>query len=162
MSNLPYGVCSFPPLHIQRPRCCTIVGTNVVDLSVLAEAGLFDDAFSAASSVASSSGNNNNGNISPVRVFGSSTLNRFMELDRPIWTAVRRRLFALLVDNDGGDDALMSNDALRAAAIRNVGDARVHLPAKVGDYTDFYSSREHATNGMYEGESLVSLAYEWR
>ena len=58
-----------------------------MDLSVLAEAGLFDDAFSAASSVASTSGNNNNGNISPVRVFGSSTLNRFMELDRPIWTA---------------------------------------------------------------------------
>ena len=66
------------------------------------------------------------------------------------------RLFSLLVcASDGGDatanngcnSALSSNPALRAAAIHLVSEAKMHLPAEIGDYTDFYSSREHATNG---------------
>ena len=66
------------------------------------------------------------------------------------------RLFSLLVSSPDGDDtnennncnaALSSNPALRAAAIHPLSEAKMHLPAEIGDYTDFYSSREHATNG---------------
>ena len=62
------------------------------------------------------------------------------------------RLFSLLVSAADGDDtncnsALSSNAALRAAAIHPVSEVKMHLPAEIGDYTDFYSSREHATNG---------------
>ena len=75
-----------------------------------------------------------------------------MALSRSIWTAVRVRLFSLLVSAVDGDDtncnsALSSNAALRAAAIHPVSEVKMHLPAEIGDYTDFYSSREHATNG---------------
>ena len=137
LANLPFGICSFPALHQPRPRCCTILGNHVIDLSLLAEAGLFDgiDGLNSASSV-----------------FAQSTLNAFMALSRSIWTAVRVRLFSLLVSAvDGGDtncnSALSSNAALRAAAIHPVSEVKMHLPAEIGDYTDFYSSREHATNG---------------
>ena len=80
-------------------------------------------------------------------VFAKSTLNAFMALSRSVWTAVRMRLFALLVDDDGGDSSLKSNSALQAAAIHPASDVQMHMPADIGDYTDFYSSREHATNG---------------
>lgn len=137
LANLPFGICSFPALHQPRPRCCTILGNHVIDLSLLAEAGLFNgiDGLNSASSV-----------------FAQSTLNAFMALSRSIWTAVRVRLFSLLVSAvDGGDtncnSALSSNAALRAAAIHPVSEVKMHLPAEIGDYTDFYSSREHATNG---------------
>ena len=141
LANLPFGICSFPTLHQPRPRCCTILGDHVIDLSLLAEAGLFDDI---------------NGLSSPTSIFAKSTLNAFMALSRSVWKAVRMRLFSLLVcASDGGDgtanngwnSALSSNPALRAAAIHPVSDAKMHLPAEIGDYTDFYSSREHATNG---------------
>ena len=67
------------------------------------------------------------------------------------------RLFSLLVSSTDGDDtnennncnaALSSNPALRGAAIHPASKAKMHLPADIGDYTDFYSSREHATNGV--------------
>ena len=141
LANLPFGICSFPTLHQPRPRCCTILGDHVIDLSLLAEAGLFDGI---------------DGLSSPTSIFAKSTLNAFMALSRSVWKAVRVRLFSLLASSTDGDDtnanndcnsALSSNPALRAAAIHPVSEAKMHLPAEIGDYTDFYSSREHATNG---------------
>lgn len=141
LANLPFGICSFPTLHQPRPRCCTILGDHVIDLSLLAEAGLFDGI---------------DGLSSPTSVFSKSTLNAFMALSRSVWKAVRMRLFSLLASSADGDDtnennncnlALSSNPALRAAAIHLVSETKMHLPAEIGDYTDFYSSREHATNG---------------
>ena len=60
------------------------------------------------------------------------------------WDALRGRLQDLL--DDGGDRALRDSEAVLRQAIIPLADVEMHLPAEIGDYTDFYSSREHATN----------------
>lgn len=124
LQNLPYGVFS---CSRRGPRCATAIGGYVVDLSVLAEAGLLAELpFHAGPT------------------FRQPELNGFMALGRPAWRAARSRLQELLAGD--GDDRLRSDDALRRAALRPLSEVKMHLPAKIGDYTDFYASREHATN----------------
>lgn len=75
--------------------------------------------------------------------------------------AVRNRLICLFLQNeiirhDVGscsgsvrllpDPRLQLNKSLQNQAFHLHSDTQYHLPAKIGDYTDFYSSREHATN----------------
>lgn len=61
-----------------------------------------------------------------------------------MWVAVRLRLIDLF--QEGGSEDLRSNEQLRSAAMWPLSTVTMHLPARVGDYTDFYSSRNHATN----------------
>jgi fumarylacetoacetase len=67
-----------------------------------------------------------------------------MSLSRAEWRATRGRLQELLVD--GGDDRLRTNEAVKQIALIPMASVTMHMPAAIGDYTDFYSSREHATN----------------
>jgi fumarylacetoacetase len=80
-----------------------------------------------------------------------STLNSFMALGRPVWLEARHTLQRLL---SAGEGALRDNPPLRAAALVSLAEATLHLPATIGDYTDFYASREHATNvgTMFRGK----------
>lgn len=126
LENLPYGVFS----HAQSgrdPRCGVAIGDYVLDLRALAAEGLLDDAVSG---------------LSAESIFGGSTLNAFMGCEAARWRAVRSRLTALLTR--GGADALP--EALHPKLLVPRSEATMHLPAAIGDYTDFYSSREHATN----------------
>ncbi|MET8120159.1 fumarylacetoacetase [Micromonospora sp. NPDC005189] len=66
------------------------------------------------------------------------TLNEFMALGRPQWTAVRQRITELLTD-----------PAHRAAVeplLVPLDDVELLLPIEVADYVDFYSSEHHASN----------------
>ena len=134
LANIPFGI--FSTNEKFKPRCATAIGDKVVDLSILAEAGVFADI----------------ANFSP-RCFANTTLNEFLAYPRPIWVAVRNKLIDLFAEN-GNSDALRSSDALQAASLHDVTDVTMHLPALIGDYTDFYSSREHATNvgTMFRGK----------
>lgn len=124
LQNLPFGVFACSK---RGPRCATAIGDYAVDLSVLAEAGLLSELpFDACG------------------VFHRPRLNAFMSLPRPAWRATRARLEELL--SADGDDALRRSSELRAAALRPMSEVTMQMPAEVGDYTDFYSSREHATN----------------
>lgn len=77
-------------------------------------------------------------------VLCDSTMNRFMALTRPAWRATRNKLIDLLrVD---GDVSLRDNALLQREVIIPLERVTMHLPCTIGDYTDFYSSREHATN----------------
>ena len=77
------------------------------------------------------------------RVFDSGGLNEFMAAGRAAWSAAARRVSHLL----RADVAELRDDAtLREQALLPMSDADMQLPADIGDYTDFYSSREHATN----------------
>lgn len=118
IENLPYGV--FKPAGSDRPRPGTAIGDWVVDLHALQEAGLLD-----------------------TQVFSESSLNAFMAAGRPVWKAVRSRLQDLL---SADNPTIRDNDSLRATAFHHRAHVRMVLPAEIGDYTDFYSSREHATN----------------
>ena len=124
LDNLPYGVFS---REGEPARVGVRLGDSVVDLGALEAHGLLAAA---------------GGGRGPV--FGQPALNAFMSLGADAWDAVRGRLQDLL--SAGGDPALRASEsALREAAIP-LADVTMHLPARIGDYTDFYSSRQHATN----------------
>jgi fumarylacetoacetase len=69
-------------------------------------------------------------------VFDKGSLNAFMARPQADWAAMRRRIAALL---DAGSDA-------RDLPLVRQRDARMHLPVRIRGFTDFYASREHATN----------------
>lgn len=122
--NLPYGV--FKPAFGAAPRIGVAIGDQVLDLSVLADRRLL-------------AGNE----LGFGSVLGLSSLNAFMALGRPAWREVRRRLTQLLREDE---PTLRDDAALRDAAVHPAASVEMLLPASIGDYTDFYSSREHATN----------------
>jgi len=121
--NLPYGI--FSTAEDRKPRAGVAIGESVLDLSVLEAAGLLQ--------------------VAPPgdRVFNRSTLNPFIALGRPAWTAARARIGELLRQ----ESAVLRDDALlRKRALLPMREVRLALPLAIGGYTDFYSSREHATN----------------
>lgn len=117
MDNIPFGV--FSRNDPSTPHCATRVGDTVVDLSVLQEADCFHG-------------------IEIENSFSQSTLNGFLECSKKVWRAVRQRLQQIL--------AAPMEENLYQVACHNVKTVQLHLPIAIGDYTDFYSSREHATN----------------
>ena len=155
--------CIISTLSPSKPRCCTAIGNYAVDLHLLAEAGLFDNLTLMQQP---SSGTNCNtdkveevviDNFHPRYIFSQPTLNEFMSHEKKVWMAVRNRLISLFVSNDecGGssgsstiipDNRLRNNLPLQNASFHILSNTTYHLPAHIGDYTDFYSSREHATN----------------
>src|SRR5262249_51474560 len=76
-------------------------------------------------------------------LFDRPTLNAFMACGRPTWKEVRERISQLLRDDE---PRLRDDAALRREAVVPMGNVELLLPVEIGDYTDFYSSRDHATN----------------
>ncbi|HLA87947.1 MAG TPA: fumarylacetoacetase [Anaerolineales bacterium] len=119
IQNLPYGV--FSTKSIPTPRVGTRIGDFVVDLAVVDEENLFDKQYG---------------------FFADSTLNRFMSGGRGVWREVRQRLIGLL----SSDNSPLKKEALKSRRLIPIEEVQMHLPVSIGDYTDFYASREHATN----------------
>ena len=122
--NLPYGV--FKPAFGAGPRIGVAIGDQILDLSVLADRGLLSGP-----------------ELGTAAVLGLSSLNAFMALGRPAWREVRSKLIRILRHDE---PALRDDGGLRNAALVPAASVEMQLPATIGDYTDFYSSREHATN----------------
>jgi fumarylacetoacetase len=122
LENLPWGVAK-PNGKAARP--VVRLGDWAVDLGALEEAGLLEDVL---------------GQATP---FSNPTLNAFMAMGSSVWTETRKRLQALL---SGQDPALQNDPDLLDRALIPLGQVEMQLPARIGDYTDFYSSRAHATN----------------
>jgi fumarylacetoacetase len=76
-------------------------------------------------------------------VFAQSSLNAFMALGPQIWSKTRARISELLRHDN---PRLRDDKLLRARALLPMADVTLHLPIAVAGYTDFYSSKEHATN----------------
>lgn len=125
IQNLPYGI--FSTVNT-APRAGVAVGDFVLDLAVLEANELLN-----------------------TNYFNQSTLNAFMAAGRLEWTAVRQTIQQLL---DANNATLRDNADLRAQALIPMAEVTMHLPAAIGDYTDFYSSIEHATNvgTMFRGK----------
>lgn len=121
IQNLPYGVFS---TESRGRRVGVAIGDRILDLAVLEEAGL----------IAPKPGE---------RMFDRAELNPFMTLGPTVWRATRRAIAALL---DAGNPRLRDDAELRARALVATSAARLHLPFYVRSYTDFYASKEHATN----------------
>src|SRR5262249_13063140 len=75
--------------------------------------------------------------------FRAATLNPFMALGRPAWAEARSRISRLLRSDE---PTLRDHVRLREHALVPMAEVEMLLPADIGDYIDFYSSREHATN----------------
>ncbi|MBI5154646.1 fumarylacetoacetase [Candidatus Poribacteria bacterium] len=127
IQNLPFGVFSAPDRP--APRAGVAIGESVLDLAVLCEAGLLE----------------------AREFFNQPDLNVFMAAGRSVSRKVRDRVSELLrADNP----SLRDHGAIRERAFVPMARATMHLPARIGDYTDFYASREHATNvgTMFRGK----------
>lgn len=122
IQNLPFGVFK---IGNGTPRAGVAIGNQILDLSVVEDAGLFSDL-----------------NL-PAGTFSKEILNDFMSLGKATWTATRNRISELL---ESGNQEIQGNGGLRLKAIVTRSDATMVMPMRVGDYTDFYASKEHATN----------------
>ncbi|XP_012672691.2 fumarylacetoacetase [Clupea harengus] len=121
--NLPYGV--FSTSDNPRHRIGAAIGDQILDLSAIKH--LF----------------NGPALSKHPDVFDQPTLNAFMSLGHEAWREARRYLQKFLSANES---MLRDDVSLRSRAFVHQNSAVMHLPAEIGDYTDFYSSRDHATN----------------
>ncbi|MEO6872328.1 MAG: fumarylacetoacetase [Chthoniobacterales bacterium] len=140
LENLPYGI--FRP-NDGAPRVGVAIGDLVLDLAVLENAGFFRDA-----------------GLGEEPVFERDALNSFLALGRPAWRKVRVILQHLLAADTG---TLRDDAALRKRAFHRQSEVTMQLPARVGDYTDFYSSYHHAFNvgTMFRGAENAIMP-NWR
>jgi len=121
IQNLPYGV--FSSKDGLAPRVGVAIGDYVLDLWELEQDSRLD--------------------VGPLGVFSQPSLNAFMALGPKVWSATRARISELLRSDH---PELRDNKELRARALVPMADVRLHMPFAVSGYTDFYSSKEHATN----------------
>lgn len=130
IQNLPFGV--FSDFSSNNARVGVAIGDFVLDLSVLEEAGLL--------SVPQVS---DGGEGKTASVFRRGRLNDFVALGKSVWSDVRCQLSTLL----SRETSVLREDVqLCKRVFIHQADATMHLPFEIPGYTDFYSSREHATN----------------
>jgi fumarylacetoacetase len=137
IQNLPYGV--FRPLKGGLPRIGVAIGNYVLDLAVLDTVGCFDKTA-----------------VSGKNIFSQASLNGLMSFSRPIWKELRSTIGRLL---DAEEPTLRDNEALRATAMYFQNEVEMLLPVEIGDYTDFYASKDHATNVgiMFRGKEKALM-----
>ena len=119
--NLPYGI--FKTNDNPQLRVGVAIGDKVLDLSVVEDIGSFDSIISK-------------------KVFSCGSLNPFISMGKSVWSKIRSQIQMLL--SDEGD--LKDNPELIDRCLIPLSLVTMHLPCEIGDYTDFYSSKEHATN----------------
>lgn len=146
VTNLPYGVFSRAGDGVPCPGVA-VGDDTILDLAALARGGLLP---------AEAGFLEGGGRPAP-------TLNAFMAAGPAAWAAVRATLTALVCGDPPSDTRLFANPALRAGAVVRTGEVgAMHLPAAIGDYTDFYASREHATNcGCLFRDPAAALPPNW-
>jgi fumarylacetoacetase len=140
LHNIPFGIFS---VDGAEPRPATRVGDTVVDLSVLADFGYFDDL-----------------GIDDLTVFYQPVLNDFIALGKELSGAVRQRLTDLF--SEGNEELRLHKEACELAFF-DAGVVSMHLPVFVGDYTDFYASEQHAYNvGVMFRDPKNALLPNWK
>jgi fumarylacetoacetase len=136
IQNLPFGV--FADGRMQRIGVA--IGDEILNLHAVAEAGLFDD-------------------CCEPELLQAQVLNPLLAAGRIVWGALRERLTDLL--RAGGDNRLRDAQAGRFFVKRNA--VAMRVPMEIGDYVDFYSSIEHATNlGRIFRPNAEALLPNWR
>lgn len=139
IQNIPFGVYSTAG---SSPRPCVAIGSQVADLLVLAERGYLDGL-----------------GFEPTQ-FDRPQLNALMKSGRMGMRKLRNRLAELF---DRSNTELQENEADKAAVFKNQSAVKMHVPVQIGDYTDFYSSIEHATNvGSLFRDPKNALMPNWR
>lgn len=130
IQNIPFGV------FLTRDDIITIgtrIGDYAIDLGALHQLGYFK------------------GIDLTDDIFLQDTLNDFISDGRKTWRLVRNRIAEIF---DAQNPTLRDNKEHRQHILFTLDEVEMQLPVQVGDYTDFYSSKEHATNvgTMFRGK----------
>ena len=141
IQNLPFGVFRLPE---QSPRPGVAIGDQILNLVAAAEQGLLDDTLAAM--------------IHACKA--EQSLNALLARGRPALRELRLAVSSLL---STGTDAGTRAQTLTNALLVPMADAEMLLPARVGDYTDFYASIHHATNvgSMFRPDNALLPNYKW-
>ena len=133
IQNLPIGV--FSPLA-GAPRGGIAIGDHILDLRALHEAGLLDDEAEAA-----------------LAACTGPTLNGFLAMGAAPRQALRDAVSALL--QEGSDE--------RPHLLHRAADCIMYVPARIGDYTDFYAGIHHATTvgRLFRPDAPLMPNYKW-
>lgn len=121
IQNLPFGIAGKPG---SPPHPAVRIGDHVLDLNAMAQHQLLNDLGIDGA------------------VFAQDRLNGLLRLGKEKTRALRNRISQLLRE---GNDTLQNHDSLDEM-VHPVSELEMHMPVDVGDYTDFYSSEQHATN----------------
>jgi len=140
IQNLPFGIFS---KGNNATRVGVAIGEQVLDLAVLIEEGYFDVL-----------------NLKDPSIFHESSLNPLIAMGKEVTRSVRQRVSEILRHDN---PELRDNAELRKSALHDQKSCRMHLPVQIGDYTDFYSSIEHATNvGTMFRDPANALLPNWK
>jgi fumarylacetoacetase len=120
--NFPFGVFQ---IGNQKPRLASILGDYVIDLAAMNSLGFFHQLKIEES------------------IFENQYLNDFIALGKPITNQVRAILIETFSNENSG---LALNQEYQKLVLLNYQEVKMLMPVKVGNYTDFYSSIQHATN----------------
>ncbi len=138
--NLPFGIYKY---NNKPPRPATRIGDTVIDLYVLDQFGFFKTL-----------------KLPPQGIFDQPVLNPFLALGKKYWQGLREILLDLFEENN---PALRDNLKAKTEALKPAGKLSMLLPVQPGDYTDFYSSLEHASNvGSMFRDPKNPLLPNWR
>ncbi|SEF46591.1 fumarylacetoacetase [Algoriphagus boritolerans] len=136
--NLPFGIFKNKKLN---PRIGIAIGDKIVDLSVLDQEGFFANMFL------------------PEGIFIKESLNELIALGKVQTKKIRERVQSLL----SADNGELRDHSARGKVMVSRKEAEMLLPVKIGDYTDFYSSLEHATNvGKMFRDPANALLPNWK
>ena len=150
IQNLPFGIFSPPKEFIAKhdkakdilPRVGVAIGDQVLDLLELKKTGIF------------------NALNFDTNVFAKSSLNDFIALGKKTTSAVRNRISKLLEERN---PELRDDEKTKKKVLHKMSEVEMLLPVTIGDYTDFYSSMEHATNvGMMFRDPANALLPNWK
>lgn len=122
IQNIPFGV------FLTRDDVITIgtrIGDYAIDLGALHQLGYFK------------------GIPLTDDIFLQDTLNDFISDGKKTWRLVRNRIAEIF---DANNSKLKDNQDHRNTVLFTLDEIEMQMPVQVGDYTDFYSSKEHATN----------------
>ncbi|MBX3164434.1 MAG: fumarylacetoacetase [Bacteroidetes bacterium] len=117
--NIPFGIYSDKTV---KHHACSAIGDYIIDLYELESADVFD---------------------LQRGIFEEKTLNSFIALGKTVTNSVRQKLIELLSDENS---ILKRDEALYKRVFKKQSEVQMLMPVHVGDYTDFYSSIDHATN----------------
>lgn len=120
IQNLPFGIFEYQG----HKRAGVAIGEKVVNLAGLQSHGFLD------------------GLGLPDKIFECDTLNRFLSFGRKMGSVVRNRVSELL---QSGNEELKSHFSVDSLLLSKE-KVKMCMPVQIGDYTDFYSSEQHAYN----------------
>ena len=139
LENIPFGIGLIPG----SGKCiCTRIGDTVVNLAGMARLGYFDNLGFKVSD------------------FEIPVLNDFISKGKKTASKVRTLIQECFMEGNCSDSEI---SLLKQTVLHNASEIKMMMPIHVGDYTDFYSSIEHATNvGMMFRDPANALLPNWR